>query len=144
MDKKTIKHLEQILRQGTLTWHFRNLALNRDRELRVIGTKLNGQPKYKYFYKCQGCSMFTPHVELLEVDHIDPIGPLDRSDPNNIDWSRHIYRMYCDLENLQALCNICHKRKTHKQVASKRFQRVGRKDNWDEFEGDEVSGDPDL
>ena len=66
MDKKTIKHLQQLLRQGTITWHIKNQALNRDRELRVVGTKLNGQPKYKYFYKCQGCSTFTPHKELLE------------------------------------------------------------------------------
>jgi len=144
MDKKTIKHLQQLLRQGTITWHIKNQALNKDRELRVVGTKLNGQPKYKYFYKCQGCSTFTPHKELLEVDHIDAIGHLDISDPFNIDWKRYIYRMYCSITNLQALCNLCHKRKTSNGVASLRFQRKGlmREEFDDDFS--EVVIEPDL
>lgn len=147
MDKKTIKHLISLLRQGTITWYIRNQALNRDRELRLVGQRLSGKPKYKYFYKCQGCKEFTPHKELLEVDHIEAIGHLDISNPKKIDWSRYLYRMYCDLDNLQALCNVCHKRKTSKGVASLRFQRKGDRKIWDESEEMEEIDfipDPDL
>lgn len=131
MDKNTIKHLKQLLRQGTITWHVKNSVLNRDRELRHVGFTLAGKKKFKYFYKCQGCKEFFPHVDLLEVDHIVEIGELDTRNPMKIDWSSYIYKMYCDESNLQALCIPCHKRKTSK-FSTTRLRRKVSKQPWDE------------
>ena len=80
----------------------------------------------------------------IEVDHIDAIGHLDISDPFNIDWKRYIYRMYCSITNLQALCNLCHKRKTSTSNASLRFQRKGlMREEFDDDFTDEII-EPDL
>ncbi len=47
----------------------------------------------------------------MEVDHIDPIIAIEDSGKDK-DWNRLINRMFCEEDNLQNICSICHKLKT--------------------------------
>ena len=118
MDKNTELHILNILRQGTITWSARNNTLNRNRRKRVLGTFKNGAEKFIWERQCDGCGEWIALKDKeLEVDHIEAVGPFKG------DWNLHISRLYCDESNLQALCFICHDRKTQKDVASMRFDR---------------------
>ncbi len=64
--------------------------------------------------------------EFVQVDHIDPVSDpnLDKAD-KKVDWNVVVNRMLCEQENLQVLCEQCHKHKTlmetkkRKEVRSK-------------------------
>lgn len=118
MDKDTELHILNVLREGTIRWFIRNECLNRGRRQKLIGKTKDGEPKYLWERNCDECDKwFFQKDSLLEVDHINPIGSF------NGNFDDYIRRMYCGLDNLQALCFSCHKRKTAKQAASKRFVR---------------------
>lgn len=56
------------------------------------------------------------------MDHIDPVvGTAD----GWIDWNTYIDRLFCPVEKLQALCELCHKRKCDKE----RIERNEKKEN---------------
>lgn len=48
----------------------------------------------------------------MEVDHIKPV-----VDPQEgfVSWDEFINRLFCEKDNLQALCKTCHKIKTAKE-----------------------------
>lgn len=112
MDKKTIKHIMNILRKGTVTWHVRAECLNRGRyKAFVDGKKL-------WARDCDGCQVM--HLQKnndLEVDHIIEVGPFTG------DIGAYAAKMYCSIDNLQALCFSCHKKKTSGFNAKLRFER---------------------
>ncbi len=121
MDKETVDHIKNVLRQGTITWHVRAKVLNRHRERRPIGfykdKKRSTELKYKWFYPCHQCWEYFETPDTLEVDHIVEIGSFEGN------WHTFIMKMYCVEENLQALCTVCHARKTAKFNSSHRFER---------------------
>ena len=49
-------------------------------------------------------------MEKCEVDHIDPIIPIQTG--WKWDWNDIIRRMFCSIKNLKLLCKSCHKGKT--------------------------------
>lgn len=112
MNKETVKYIMNILRQGTVTWKGRTECLNRGR----YKTNVNG--KSLWARDCDICG--TMHLQkdnALEVDHIVEVGGFKG------DWNSIINTMYCEQENLQALCFECHERKTSGYNASLRFIR---------------------
>jgi 5-methylcytosine-specific restriction endonuclease McrA len=118
MSDDDIEYIKNTLRRGTVTWPGRAECLNRGRRKRVIGKTKKGEDKFLWERNCDGCN--TWHLlkdNLLEVDHIVEIGPF------NGDWNDFIKRMYCDQSNLQALCMVCHKRKTSNFNSTLRFER---------------------
>lgn len=121
MEKETVDHILNVLRRGTVTWYMRSQVLNRHRRKKAIGfykdKKRSTEIKYKWEYKCEGCEEYFDSPDVLEVDHIIEIGPFMGN------WHEYIMRMYCHEDNLQALCTICHKRKTAVFNSSLRFQR---------------------
>jgi 5-methylcytosine-specific restriction endonuclease McrA len=119
MDKETQKHILNILRQGTLTWHVRNKVLNRGRYQVVVGKRKNGEDKKIWYRKCDGgCgSAYALKDSLLEVDHVVPVLNFKG------DWTEYIEKMYCDEKNLQALCHSCHLKKTQLDIAPLRYER---------------------
>lgn len=76
------------------------------------------------FYKCAECEEIVPastkdpetgkRIKNIVVDHINPI-----IDPHTgfTTWDDVINRMFCEDDNLQALCYSCHKQKTDKEKA---------------------------
>lgn len=118
MDRRTELHILNILRKGTITWHVRNEVLNEGRRKRFVGRFKNGKEKFIWERACDSCGQwYALKDNILEVDHIDPVGSY------NGDIHEYAHRMYCDRLNLQALCDLCHKRKSASDVASIRYYR---------------------
>jgi 5-methylcytosine-specific restriction endonuclease McrA len=117
MEKETIKHILNVIRRGTITWKVRTQCLNRYRVKKIYGTLKNGKPKYKYFYPCEKCKEFFDSSSKLEVDHIEEVGSF------NGNFDDYIKRMYCPIDNLQALCSICHQKKTSNFNSFLRYKR---------------------
>lgn len=60
----------------------------------------------------------------MDVDHVDPVIPLDRS-LKDVDPAELVDRLWTDENNLRALCPVCHDSKT--AVENKERRRI-RKD----------------
>ena len=106
-DKETTQHVMNILRQGTIKWEGRKECLRRARKKVLEESKNGKKPKYKFYWQCNCCKQWYRDVSQIEVDHINEIGPFEN------DWNLFIEKMYfCGQENLQALCLVCHSRKT--------------------------------
>ena len=95
------------MRKGTYKWKPRNEALS---EARVERGR----------YLCAGCKEIVGRKEI-QIDHKEPI-----IDPKVgwVSWDVYIDRMFCEKENLQALCKSkCHSEKSkyeRKQAAERR------------------------
>jgi 5-methylcytosine-specific restriction endonuclease McrA len=106
MDKKTQKHILNVLRQGTITWHGRRQCLIEGRVREVVALTLkNRKPIYNYKYQCNYCKEWF-REEDIEIDHIEEVGTFTGC------FDEHIKRLYCGPENLQKLCIRCHSKKT--------------------------------
>lgn len=106
-DKDTVRYIINVLRKGTIAWEGRKNTFKLARKQVLVGTTKDGRPKFKYHWQCAECKTWLNNDKLLEVDHIQEIGPFKD------DWNEFIRRMYfCGQENLQLLCLVCHARKT--------------------------------
>ena len=110
MDSDTIKLIMNQLRQGSLIWEGRKIALELARKKVHEGFTKAGKSIYKYFWQCNECKEWFRDVSSVEVDHIEEIGPYKG------DWNDYINRMYCSVDNLQVLCVKCHLGKTTKNA----------------------------
>ena len=71
------------------------------------------------FYECACCKEEVPattkeggkRVKNIHVDHIEPIVPVT----GWVSWDSCIDRMFCELDNLQALCKACHLEKCNQE-----------------------------
>lgn len=72
-------------------------------------------------YKCAACSQIMP-LKGMHIDHIDPV-----VDPKQgfIDWDIYISRLFCSSDNLQLLCEPCHKIKTEKERELRKKFKTG-------------------
>lgn len=107
MDKKTQKYILNILRLGTVTWSGRTECL-RLASVRIDEGKVtkSGKSLSKLYWRCAHCKELFRDQSMMEVDHIVEVGPF------NGDFDVFIKRLYCDQSNLQALCLVCHSKKT--------------------------------
>ena len=62
-------------------------------------------------YRCAICKGEFP-AKGMQVDHKEPIGSFKT-------WDHFIEALYCEKENLQALCKVCHAEKTKKEKQKK-------------------------
>lgn len=63
--------------------------------------------RLKWEYKCAKCKRWKPGSEV-SVDHKQPVGSLRSS----ADLAGFVERLFCEVDNLQVLCQGCHDRKT--------------------------------
>lgn len=85
------------------------------------------RPKVKTWCLCSQCR-FGEAKSYVVVDHIDPVVPTHCS-LEEMSWDDVIYRMWCALDNLQVLCQTCHKSKTSiESKERKRFKKEKTKD----------------
>lgn len=118
MTKDEINYLIKVLRKGTIASAARKECLRRARKKVLVKHAKNGKPIYKFYWQCAKCREWWRDVTALEVDHIEEIGPFKG------DWHDFIMRMYfCGQENLQALCTVCHQKKTSNGNARARYER---------------------
>lgn len=76
------------------------------------------RPRVKTWCKCAICKL--PEAKSnMEVDHKSPIIPLNKS-LTEMSWDELINNLWCDIKNLDAVCEICHDRKTAEENAVRR------------------------
>ena len=63
--------------------------------------------RQKFEYQCNECKGWYPDKEI-NVDHIIPAGTLTCSN----DLPGFVERLFCEIDNLQVLCETCHNKKT--------------------------------
>jgi 5-methylcytosine-specific restriction endonuclease McrA len=107
--------IKSILRSGSRRWEPKYTTLNKA----CVGQKINIKTgRLAKHYKCAGCQQDFPAKEI-QIDHIRAI-----IDPNIgfISWDSVVENMFCEADNLQALCLACHKIKSNaeKQIAKER------------------------
>lgn len=105
MDKKTINHILNILRQGTITWEGRNECLKKFSKKINTGKFKNGKIRFKTKVQCQECLEWFNKSDI-EVDHLEEVGQFKGN------FHAYILKMYCDVNNLRPLCTPCHDVKT--------------------------------
>lgn len=64
----------------------------------------------KWEYQCACCSKWYPEKEI-NVDHIRPAGQLRSA----ADLPSFVETLFCEVDNLQILCNTCHDKKTKQE-----------------------------
>lgn len=117
--KKRISR-EKPRNNGTMTesafWTFiRSTLRNKSRFWKPINqAKLNSRRIYKgpnkrqkFEYQCNICKHWFPE-KGINVDHIIPAGTLKSAS----DLSQFVERLFCEIDNLQVLCEKCHNEKT--------------------------------
>lgn len=68
-------------------------------------------PRCKKWAYCAVCGIVTPEWKT-DVDHIEPMVPVDKHfEDMSLDESAN--RLWCEIENLQVICNLCHDVKTN-------------------------------
>ena len=68
----------------------------------------------KWEYQCAECSQWFADKEV-NVDHIIPAGTLRCAQ----DLPGFVERLFCEVDNLQVLCNVCHNKKTQDEKSKK-------------------------
>jgi len=112
--QEDIEYIYNLLRQGTVKWSGRAECLRLARKKVLIGRSKNGNPKYKYFWKCANpkcAKVWFKNEADMEVDHKVEIGGVTSF---NGDWNEMISKVFPRpvSEHLQCLCIACHQRKT--------------------------------
>jgi 5-methylcytosine-specific restriction endonuclease McrA len=85
-------------------------------------------------YRCAGCKEEIPSSlkvgrERKNNVHVDHIEPIINPATGWISWDDTISRMFCEKDNLQVLCTICHDEKTNKEKAIAKSRREQEKLN---------------
>lgn len=97
----------------------------------------NGNTRLRVNFRCEQCNRVFSRKDWA-VDHVAPI-----IDPNVgfVDWNTYIARMFCDVENMQGLCNYkknkekefggpsCHAKKTASEIKTRTKTRKNAKEN---------------
>lgn len=97
--------IKSALRAASARWPPRYKSLKKA----SVGKKINWKTgRIAEHYKCNSCMKEFPAKEV-QIDHIHPIiSPVT----GFTTWDEVIKNMFCEEENLQVLCILCHKEKT--------------------------------
>lgn len=66
-------------------------------------------------------------IGKINVDHIDPVIPLNGFTNKVWDWNEFIDRMFCSSDKLQVLCIECHDNKTDEENKTRLQHRRSKK-----------------
>lgn len=76
--------------------------------------------RQRFEYKCASCKLYFPDKKI-NVDHIKPAGSLNSFE----DLPQFVKLLFCDLDNLQVLCETCHNKKTKQEKDAKKAIPTG-------------------
>jgi 5-methylcytosine-specific restriction endonuclease McrA len=126
--KKTTVRKSRVVKTrnaGTMTesgfWSFIRSALRQKSRWwkPIVQCKMAARRDYKgplkrqkYEYQCNECKEWFPEKKI-NIDHIIPAGSLNCS----ADVGPFIERLFCEVDNLQCLCEKCHDKKTKSEKA---------------------------
>lgn len=112
---------------GTMTesafWSFIRSALRQKSRFwkPILQCKMNARRAYKgpnkrqkYEYLCNSCNKWFQEKKI-NVDHISPAGSLNCA----ADLPGFVERLFCEVDNLQVLCESCHDFKTKQEKNGK-------------------------
>ncbi len=85
------------------------------------------RPRVKKWSKCPECKQLTP-TYLMEVDHILPVVGLSEK-LEDLSWDTLIDRVWCSIDNLKAICKVCHKIKSKAEQKERRRLKKERMKN---------------
>ena len=122
--KRTTKQkVPRTRNAGTMTesafWSFIRSALRQKSRWwkPITQCKLSSRRPYKgplkrqkFEYQCNKCKKWFPEKKI-NVDHIQPAGSLNCS----ADLPGFVERLFCEVDNLQVLCETCHNVKTQNE-----------------------------
>ena len=66
--------------------------------------------RQKFEYQCNECKQWFPDKKI-NVDHVTPAGSLNCAN----DLPGFVERLFCEIDNLQILCEACHNVKTQNE-----------------------------
>ena len=69
-------------------------------------------------YRCAKCKKDFG-IRQINVDHVSPVVPLGTLS-KNLSWDELVGNIFCDVENLQVLCEKCHKVKSAQENAERK------------------------
>ena len=98
--------ITSLLRSGTRRWPPKYRVLNAAKTTKKKN-KLTG--RVAQHYECNACKKDFPKKQV-QVDHIQPI-----HHTRDESWDSFINMLFCNSDNLQVLCVVCHKVKTLKE-----------------------------
>ena len=83
------------------------------------------RPRVKVWAKCAACGK--PDAKsYMAVDHIDPVIP-PNSSFEELGLDGTVDRLWCDPENLQAICEECHSTKTKAEAKERKARKKAKK-----------------
>lgn len=85
------------------------------------------RPRVKTWCICPECMVFTPK-SYMQVDHVSPIIALDSS-LEDMSWDDLVDNIWCDPNNLLAICENCHTIKTKAEAKQRAANKKKRKHN---------------
>lgn len=116
MTHEEIKFLINALRHSTIKWSGRRDCLRRARKTFLVGRTKKGKLKKKLKWQCADCKRWYRNQFEMEVDHIKEIGSFDYTAIGTNRLAQAIgeftLKVFARQDNLQALCIVCHKKKT--------------------------------
>lgn len=96
--------IRSTLRQKSRWWKPIGLCKQMSKR-KYTGPK--GKTRQLWEYECNQCKQWFAEKNI-NVDHITPAGSLNCS----LDLPGFVERLFCEVDNLQVLCNKCHDKKT--------------------------------
>jgi len=97
--------IKSLLRAGTMRWGPKYTAIKLAFVKRAVNPRTG---KLCKLHRCAMCRQLFPQ-NAIKADHVLPV-----VDPKVgfVSWDEYINRMFCEVENFQALCGPCHDKKT--------------------------------
>ena len=83
------------------------------------------RPRVTKWSRCEVCQELSPKYKMA-VDHKDPVIPVSTS-LELMTWDELVNRIWCAEDNLQAICEPCHDKKSKQESAERKAHRKGRK-----------------
>jgi 5-methylcytosine-specific restriction endonuclease McrA len=111
--------IRSMLRRGSIRWKPKYVAKAMARHHEKLP---NGRGRDVFHSLCAECEQLVPETSAV-VDHIKPV-----VDPNVgfTTWDDFIERLFCEADNLQVLCKVCHDEKTAKEKAEAKERKTKR------------------
>ena len=83
------------------------------------------RPRVTNWAWCSLCGVIEPAYKM-QVDHRIPLVPIDKT-LDDMEWDDVIERLWCDLDNLQAVCESCHHDKSKAEAKERKARKKGNK-----------------
>lgn len=111
MNNLKISVKERNLIKGAIRRVFSRSDLRKEALIKSIITYYDeSRKRVTKWSRCPICTQPTP-TYTMEVDHVIPVVPLDKN-LEDMTWDELVNNVWCDAENLVAICKPCHKIKS--------------------------------